>query len=40
MFPGLDLYYTDRCCAQRIITAVGEDLDGLDRDLSDVMMGF
>ena len=31
MFPGLDLYYTDP--AQPLTTA-GEELDGLDHDLS------
>ena len=33
MFLGLDLYYTDP--AQHLITA-GQDLDGLDRNLSDL----
>ena len=33
MFPGLDLYYT--VPAQRLITA-GQDLDDLDRDISDL----
>ena len=33
MFPGLDLYYPDP--AQHLTTA-GEDLDDLDRDLSDL----
>ena len=33
MFPGLDLYCTDPA---QYLTTAGEDLDDLDRDLSDL----